>query len=181
MTENTNFKYAYFGGGCFWCIEAAFADLDGVEDVISGYSGGTQETANYQSVSTGKTKHAEICKIQYNPTLISYETLLEVFFLSHNPTTLNRQGNDIGPQYRSIILYQNSSEKELINNHITQLKKDSVYTNIVTEITPFNNFYVAEKYHQNYFKLNPNQPYCNLIIKPKIQHLRKKLKKYYKD
>ena len=178
--EKEKINYAYFGGGCFWCIEAIFQDLNGVEDVVSGYCGGDAESANYKDVSEGKTKHAETCKIKYNPNIISFEILLKIFFLAHDPTTLNRQGNDVGAHYRSIIFYQNKEEKTQIEKHITQLELNNVYKDIKTEVVEFEQFYIAEKYHQNYFFTNPNQVYCSLIINPKVQKLRKDLNKYYK-
>lgn len=177
--EQTN--YAYFGGGCFWCIEAAFENLNGVINVTSGYSGGEKSTANYNDVSSGTTKHAEICKIEYNPNIITFNTLLEVFFLAHDPTTLNRQGNDIGPHYRSIIFYCNTTQKQNSENYIKKLEALKIYTNIITEIVPLTDFYPAEDYHQNYFTLNPNQAYCTFVINPKIKKLKNKLKKYYLD
>ena len=180
MIQTTEDKNIYFGGGCFWCIEAAFQELKGVIKVESGYSGGGEKTANYESVISGKTKHAEVCKITYNENIISLDNLLTVFFLAHDPTQLNKQGNDIGPQYRSIIFYNDVGEKEKIDNYIHQLEDEKVYQNIQTEIVFFNAFYKAETYHQNYFNLNPNQPYCSFIINPKIQKLRNKLKDYYK-
>jgi len=179
MSSQNNTKYIYFGGGCFWCIEACFQDLNGINNVMNGYSGGNQKTANYKDVSSGKTQHAEICKINYNPDKITFETLLEVFFLIHDPTTKNKQGNDIGPQYRSIIFYNNETEKNNIEVYVKKLEKNKIYTNIVTEIVPFKSFYKAESDHQNYFKSNPNAPYCSFIINSKIKKLRKKLKKYY--
>ena len=178
--ENKDINYAYFGGGCFWCIEAIFENLNGVEGVLSGYAGGDSKTANYKDVSSGKTKHAEICQIKYNPSIISFDILLKVFFLAHDPTTLNRQGNDIGPHYRSIVFYQNKKEKGQTENYINQLELDNTYKDIKTEVVEFKTFYVAENYHQNYFVTNRNQPYCSLIINPKIQKLRKDLNKYYK-
>jgi peptide-methionine (S)-S-oxide reductase len=179
MTHETKMDYAYFGGGCFWCIEAIFESLNGVQEVISGYSGGDEKTANYENVSSGKTRHAEICRIKYNPSIISFDILLEVFFLAHDPTTLNSQGNDIGPQYRSIIFYQNKKEKEKAENYINELELKEVYVNIKTTLTLFEQFYEAENYHQNYFNSNPTQPYCSFVINPKVQKLRKKLNKYY--
>ena len=178
--ENEKINYAYFGGGCFWCIEAVFENLNGVQEIVNGYSGGDEKTANYENVSSGQTRHAEICRIKYNPNIIPFDVLLEVFFLAHDPTTLNSQGNDIGPQYRSIIFYQNKNEKEQTDKYINQLELDTVYINIKTEVVEFEKFYVAENYHQNYFLTNPNQPYCSLIINPKVQKLRKALNKYYK-
>tara|TARA_Y100000814_G_C12136918_1_gene336100 strand:+ start:107 stop:649 length:543 start_codon:yes stop_codon:yes gene_type:complete len=179
MNQEEKSKNIYFGGGCFWCIEAAFSNLKGVVKVVNGYAGGTSDTANYQTVSTGKTNHAEICKITYKPHIISIDILLEVFFVAHDPTQLNRQGNDIGRQYRSIMLYTNMLEKEKIENYIKKLEIEEIYKNIETEIAPLTVFYKAEQYHQNYFKLNPNKPYCSLIINPKIQKLKHRLKKYY--
>ena len=177
--KDKNYKNTYFGGGCFWCIEASFQNLNGVSKVVSGYAGGDKKTANYKNVSDGKTKHAEICKIKYNPDIISFDILLEVFFLAHNPTTLNRQGDDIGSQYRSIIFYSNLKEKETAKNYINKLELNNIYENIKTELSPFKEFYLAENYHQNYFNLNPNKPYCSFVINPKIQKLRQKLNKYY--
>ena len=180
LTQNADTKTAYFGGGCFWCIEAIFEDINGVISVKNGYSGGVKETANYKDVCSGNTKHAEICQIQYDSKKISYDVLLEIFFLSHDPTSLNRQGNDIGPQYRSIIFFSNQEESNKAKEYIDLLEKNNTYTNIQTEVTPLIKFYIAEDYHQNYFTLNPNQSYCSLVINPKIQKLRKQLKNYYK-
>mgnify|MGYP001422395332 CR=1 FL=1 len=179
MNPTIEEKHIYFGGGCFWCIEAVFQDLKGVVQVENGYAGGDEKTANYKSVSSGKTKHAEICKITYNENIISIDILLKVFFLAHDPTQLNKQGNDIGTQYRSIIFYNNLLEKKQIDNYIKQLENEKVYKNIQTEIVVFNEFYKAEEYHQDYLNLNPNQPYCSIVINPKIQKLKKKLKDYY--
>ena len=180
LTQNFDTKTAYFGGGCFWCIEAIFEDINGVISVKNGYSGGVKETANYKAVCSGNTKHAEVCQIQYDSKKISYDVLLEIFFLSHDPTTLNRQGNDIGPQYRSIIFVSNQEESNKAKEYIDLLEKNNTYTNIQTEVTPLIKFYIAEDNHQNYFTLNPNQAYCSLVINPKIQKLRKQLKNYYK-
>ena len=179
QVNNNNYKSAYFGGGCFWCIEAVFEDLKGVKQVISGYTGGNEETANYKDVSAGNTQHVEVCKITYDSNIISFKVLLEVFFLAHDPTKKNRQGDDIGPQYQSIILYSNSQEKEKIENYINLLDGGGIYKNIKTKIIPYKEFYKAENYHQNYFKLNPGLPYCSLVINPKLKKLREKLKKYY--
>jgi len=179
MNELNKIQHIYFGGGCFWCIEAAFTNLKGVVKIINGYAGGISNTANYKNVSTGKTNHAEICEIRYKSDIISIDVLLEVFFLAHDPTQLHRQGDDIGPQYRSIIFYKNMLEKEKSENYIKELEIKEIYKNIQTELVPFTAFYKAEKYHQNYFNLNPNAPYCSLIINPKIQKLKHRLKKYY--
>ena len=181
LNLDTTTKTAYFGGGCFWCIEAIFDNINGVMSVESGYSGGAKETANYDDVCSGNTKHAEVCEIQYDARRVSYDVLLEIFFLSHDPTTLNRQGNDTGPQYRSIIFFSNHEEYTKAKNYINILEQNKTYVNIHTEIAPLKQFYKAEDYHQNYYKLNPNQGYCSLVINPKIQKLRNKLTHYYKN
>jgi len=174
-------KKIYFGGGCFWCIEAFFENVNGVTSVISGYSGGNVKNPTYQQVITGKTNHAEICQINYNPKKINLHSLLEIFFTSHDPTTLNRQGNDTGTQYRSIIFYHDEEQKNQITNFISKIQKKIFEENkIVTEIKKIKQFYIAEDYHQNFYKMNTDYPYCKIIITPKIQELRKKLKKYYK-
>ena len=179
MSQEQKIEDAYLGGGCFWCIEAAFENIKGVLDVASGYSGGFAKTANYESVSTGKTKHAEICKISYDPNIVSFQVLLEVFFLAHDPTTLNIQGNDIGSQYRSVIFYDTNKQKEISQKYIKKLESENIYKNIQTELSKFKVFYLAENYHQNYFSLNPKQPYCQIVIDPKVKKLKNKLKKYY--
>ncbi len=169
---------AIFGAGCFWCVEAVFMQLEGVEKVESGYSGGTTENPTYKEVCTGATGHAEVTRIVYNPAKISYADLLRVFLLSHDPTTLNRQGNDIGTQYRSVIFYRNENEKELATTIKDELNKSGAYANpIVTEISPFNVFYKAEDYHQNYYNQNSEEPYCRMVIKPKLE----KFEKVFKD
>ena len=179
MTQEPKIEYAYLGGGCFWCIEAAFDNINGVLDVTSGYSGGVAKTANYESVATGRTKHAEICRISYDPKIVSFKVLLEVFFLVHDPTTLNMQGDDIGPQYRSVIFYNTKQQKEISTKYIQKLEYEKTYRDIQTELSEFKVFYVAENYHQNYFSLHPNQPYCKIVINPKIKKLQNKLRKYY--
>jgi len=179
LTQEKITKNAYFGGGCFWCIEAAFEDLNGVVEVISGYSGGSERTANYKDVCSGNTKHAEICSITYNPEIITFEILLEVFFLAHDPTTLNKQGNDVGTHYRSVIFYNDDEEYAKTEGYIKTLENNNIYQNIKTEIVAFEQFYQAEECHQNYFQLNTNQSYCAFVINPKVQKLRKMLSKYY--
>ena len=171
-------KHAYFGGGCFWCTEAVYKNLKGVIGVFPGYSGGKIKNPSYKEVCTGETGHAETVKIVYNPSIISYELLLEIFFATHNPTTLNRQGNDIGSHYRSVIFFDNANEKNIAEKYINRLNKE-IYlnSNIVTEVIKFDNFYEAEDYHWNYFNLNKAQPYCSIVISPKIQ----KFKKNYND
>ena len=163
--------------GCFWCTEALFQQLNGVKSVVSGYSGGHVENPSYKEVITGQTGHAEVCKIEYDPEQISFEELLKVFFNTHDPTTLNRQGNDVGPQYRSAIFYHNKGQREIAERVKSELNAGGTWKNpIVTEITPFEKFYPAEDYHQNYFRNNPNQGYCRYIIAPKLQEFEKVFK-----
>ena len=157
---------AVFGGGCFWCLDAVFRKIDGVIDVAVGYAGGRRPNPTYEQVCTGVTGHAEVVKIIYDENIISYEKLLDIFFQIHDPTQLNRQGNDIGTQYRSIILYLDENQKELALKKINELKNA---INVVTEVKKLENFYKAEEYHQNYFEKNPNQPYCQYVIKPKVE------------
>jgi peptide-methionine (S)-S-oxide reductase len=169
---------ATFGSGCFWCTEAVFQRLKGVESVVSGYSGGFVENLSYEEVCTGTTGHAEATQIKYDPAQISYEELLEVFWKTHDPTTLNQQGNDFGPQYRSAIFYHNDEQRRLAEEYKKKLDAARIWDKpIVTEITPYTNFYPAENYHQNYFNNNPNQPYCSYIIRPKV----KKLEEVFRD
>ena len=162
-------NFAIFGAGCFWCIEAIFSQLDGVSQVISGYSGGDIKNPTYEEVCSGKTNHAEVCKIEYNPEIITFETLLKVFWENHDPTTLNKQGADIGTQYRSAIFYTNLNQKEISEKYKDNLNKSNAFINpIVTEIVEFKEFYRAEKHHQDYFANNQNLPYCQIVIKPKL-------------
>lgn len=169
---------ATFGAGCFWCVEAIFQDLAGVERVISGYSGGTVKNPAYREVTTGRTGHAEVVQIIYDPRTITYSELLEIFWQTHDPTTLNRQGADVGTQYRSAIFYHNPEQKELAEHYKRELNQSGAYPDpIVTEITAFKNFYPAEDYHQNYYKLNEEAPYCTYVIAPKLD----KFKKVFKD
>lgn len=177
--QESNIQTIYFGGGCFWCVEAVFEDIKGVTDVTSGYAGGDSKNPSYNQVSSGQTKHAEVCKITYDASKIKLQNLLEIFFLTHDPTTLNRQGNDIGYHYRSIVLFNNNKEEEVIKKYIVEANKNLYENNIVTEVKKFENFYKAEQYHQGYYKLNTQQPYCNAVITPKILKARKKLSKYY--
>jgi len=159
---------AYFGSGCFWCTEAIYERVDGVTDVRSGFSGGKTENPTYKEVVSGKTGHAEVIEVTYDPAQVSYERLLDVFFDTHDPTTLNRQGNDVGTQYRSIVLYQTEEEKQ--KAEAAKEKFNGVYRDpVVTQIVPFKQFYVAENYHQDYFELNGRQPYCALVIAPKVK------------
>ena len=171
---------AIFAGGCFWCTEAIFKRIKGVESAVSGYCGGKIENPTYEQVCSGNTGHAEAIQIKFDPKLISFEKLLEVFFKLHDPTTLNRQGNDVGTQYRSAIFYHD--EKQKTQAQKAKLQMRIIYKGkIVTEIAPFSNFYKAENYHQNYFENNKNAPYCQVVINPKIQKLYKDFGKITKD
>ena len=162
-------KHAYFAGGCFWCTEAIYKRLKGVLSVKPGYSGGNIKNPSYKEVCAGRTGHAETIEVIYDSGQIDFQFLLEVFFKTHDPTTLNRQGNDIGTHYRSIVFYSNSNEKNLIHNYVELLNKKIYDNKIVTEILEFDKFYEAEDYHENYYELNKNQPYCNLVITPKVE------------
>ncbi len=166
---------AIFGGGCFWCTEAVFQKLRGVKSVLPGYAGGQVDNPTYEEVSSGNTGHAEVIKFEYDPEAITYRDLLEVFFATHDPTTLNRQGNDVGPQYRSAILYANDDQKSEAEKIIQELNEAHAYANpIVTTIEPLGNFYEAEDYHKNYFLNHPDAAYCQVIINPKIKKLKEK-------
>ena len=170
-----NLSTATFGNGCFWCTEAIFQQLKGVKEVLPGYTGGTTKNPTYEAVCTGLTGHAEAIQIKYDSNIISYRELLDVFFYTHDPTTLNRQGADIGTQYRSAIFYHNKSQKKDAELIISQLEEEGVYADkIVTEITPFSKFYEAENYHQNYYNNNKNQGYCRAVINPKLDKFVKK-------
>jgi peptide-methionine (S)-S-oxide reductase len=169
---------ATFGTGCFWCTEAVFERLEGVTKVLSGYSGGDVKNPSYREVCNGRTGHAEVCQIYYDPELISYGELLDVFWHTHDPTTLNRQGNDVGTQYRSVIFYHSEEQKRLAEKSKAEMNASGTFDDpIVTEIAAFSNFYQAEDYHQDYFNNNPNQPYCTFIVKPKVD----KFKAKYQD
>ena len=169
---------ATFGTGCFWCTEAIFQQLDGVLKVTSGYSGGHVRNPSYEQVCEGTTGHAEVIQMIYDPAKISFDELLEVFWETHDPTTLNRQGNDVGTQYRSAVFYHNAEQKQKAEKYKAELDKSGAFDNkIVTEITPASAFYAAENYHQNYYNQNGSQPYCTFVIRPKIE----KFKKVFKD
>lgn len=168
---------AIFGNGCFWCTEAIFQQLKGVKKVTSGYSGGHVENPSYEEVCRKTTGHAEAIKIEYDPSVISYDKLLEVFWKTHDPTTLNRQGNDVGPQYRSVIFYLTPEQQEKAQHYKTELDKSGAWANpIVTAVEPYKNFYPAEDYHQNYYKLNGREPYCYFVIRPKMEKFREAFK-----
>ncbi|MFW9927112.1 MAG: peptide-methionine (S)-S-oxide reductase MsrA [Candidatus Thorarchaeota archaeon] len=165
------------GSGCFWCTEAVFQQLKGVSSVVSGYSGGSVENPSYNQVTTGRTGHAEICQIQFDPDQISYEELLDVFFHTHDPTTLNRQGNDVGTQYRSVIFYHNDEQRVIAERVKKELDESGTWKNpIVTDIVPYEKFYRAEDYHQNYFRNNQNEGYCRVVIAPKLKKFEKVFK-----
>ncbi|MEO1053103.1 MAG: peptide-methionine (S)-S-oxide reductase MsrA [Bacteroidota bacterium] len=167
-------QIATFGAGCFWCIEAVFQNLKGVDKVVSGYMGGRVENPTYKEVCGGLTGHAEVAQITFNPEEISFEELLEVFWETHDPTTLNRQGNDIGTQYRSVVFYHDDAQKAAADHYKKELDASGAWPDpIVTEISPVSTFYVAEDYHQNYYNLNEGQPYCAFVIKPKVEKFKK--------
>lgn len=168
---------ATFGAGCFWCVEAMFQDINGVSKVVSGYSGGHVKNPSYKEVCTGRTGHAEVIQVTYDPDVVSYETLLEAFFLSHDPTQLNRQGADVGTQYRSVIYYHNATQEMLAKEAKKKLNNEKAFENpVVTEISAFETFYEAEDYHQDYYAANPNQPYCSRVVGPKLEKFRKVFK-----
>ena len=174
MTDEKNTETVTLGGGCFWCIEAVFSELNGVQTAESGYSGGKVDDPTYEQVCSGSTGHAEVVQVQFNSEIISFREILEIFFSVHDPTTLNRQGNDIGSQYRSVILYHSEEQREVAQKVITELNGSEKWKDsIVTELTAFDKFYKAEEYHQNYFKLNASQPYCKVVIEPKVTKFRK--------
>jgi peptide-methionine (S)-S-oxide reductase len=184
QTSNSmsDLQVATFGAGCFWCTEAVFLNVKGVAKVVSGYSNGKVKNPTYQEVCTGLTGHAEVTQISFDPAVVSFEELLEVFWNTHDPTTLNRQGADEGTQYRSAVFYHNEEQKKIAEAYKKQLEASKVYKDaIVTEISPLTSFYPAEDYHQNYYALNPNQGYCQYVIRPKVEKFKKqfatKLKK----
>jgi peptide-methionine (S)-S-oxide reductase len=173
-SSTSNLEIAVIGGGCFWCTEAVFQHIRGVEKVEPGYSGGIVPNPNYEQVSTGTTGHAEVARITYNPKEISYREILEIFFDTHDPTQLDSQGADIGTQYRSIIFYLNETQKTTAEQLIQELDREKVYKKpIVTQIAPLKEFYPAETYHKDYYKMHPTAPYCQVVIAPKIAKLQK--------
>jgi peptide-methionine (S)-S-oxide reductase len=173
--ENTNLETATLAAGCFWCVEAVFDDLRGVKDVVSGYSGGHTENPTYREVCSETTGHAEVVQIRFDPQAISFKEILQVFFTVHDPTTLNRQGNDIGSSYRSAIFYHSDEQKQAAEEVIKEITNEGIYDNpIVTEVTAFDKFYPAEDYHQEYFANNPTQPYCAAVVAPKVTKFRQK-------
>jgi len=182
MDRKAEFRLATFGSGCFWCTEAIFERLDGVGKAVSGYSGGHVKNPTYDQVCTGTTGHAESIQITYDPSKVSYDALLEVFWKTHDPTTKNRQGNDIGPQYRSVIFYHDAEQKKLAESYRSKLDTERIWNRpIVTEIVPFSSFWPAEDYHQNYYDNNPEKSYCSVVITPKIEKFRKIFKDRLKN
>ena len=174
-------ELATFGGGCFWCVEAIFERVNGVFSAESGYSGGHIRNPDYKQVTSGTTGHAEVVQIAYDPSVISYQELLEIFFNTHDPTTLNRQGADVGTQYRSIVLYHNEVQRDLASQVIDKLEEEGIWNDpIVTTVEPFEAFYSAEAYHQEYYENNPNQGYCRLVINPKVEKFEKVFKEKLK-
>ena len=170
MTEGNVTEFALIGGGCFWCTEAVFEKLDGVNEVISGYAGGETENPTYKEICTGKTGHAEVIRIRFNPLSISYADILQIFGNAHDPTTLNRQGADVGTQYRSTVMFYNEEQKETARLWKERLS-ESLVDPVVTEIVPAPQFYPAEEYHQDYYFKNPDQGYCSFVIRPKLKKL----------
>jgi methionine-S-sulfoxide reductase len=178
ISQNKNLETITLGGGCYWCVEAVYENLDGVKSVVSGFSGGKTVNPTYEEVCTGETGHAEVVQITYDKNITDINEIFKVFFTVHDPTTLNRQGADVGTQYRSVIFYKNDEQKKAAQSIIAELNKAKVYNNpIVTKVEPFKVFYKAEDYHQNYYANNKNQPYCKMVIQPKIE----KFEKVFKD
>ncbi|MBO6829136.1 peptide-methionine (S)-S-oxide reductase MsrA [Allomuricauda sp.] len=178
-----DYETAYFASGCFWCVEAIFESVKGVKEVYSGYAGGTEKNPTYEEVSYGRTTHAEAVKVFYDPEVISFTQLVQVFFGSHDPTTLNRQGPDRGPQYRSIAFYKNNKEKKIIQDYMNKLETENVYGNrpIVTEVKAFDTFYMAEEYHQDYEKRNPNNSYIRNVSIPRLNRFKENFQSYLKE
>ena len=171
----SNLETATLAAGCFWCVEAVFDDLKGVEDVVSGYSGGHTANPTYKEVCGEGTGHAEVVQIRFDPEELTFADLLRVYFTVHDPTTLNRQGNDIGSSYRSAIFYHSEAQRQAAEDVVAEITAESIYANpIVTEVTPFDKFWPAEDYHQEYFANNPNQPYCSAVVAPKVAKFRQK-------
>jgi peptide-methionine (S)-S-oxide reductase len=180
--EKEGLKKAYFASGCFWCVEAVFESVKGVKEAVSGYSGGKKANPTYREVSSGMLLHAEAVEVIYDPKKVDFETLVKVFFGSHDPTTLNRQGPDAGPQYRSIAFYNTDLEKEIIENYIKKLSESNEYNSpIVTEVNKFEKFWVAEEYHQDYERLNPNVPYVRSVSVPRLNRFKEKFPELLKE
>ncbi len=182
QTNDDELEIATFAAGCFWCVEAQYQQLDGVEKVVSGYIGGHVENPTYKQVCTGNTGHAEACNIYYDPSKITYDELLAAFWVAHDPTTLNRQGNDVGTQYRSAIFYHNDEQKQKAESYKKKLNEEEAFRGpVVTEISPYTTFYKAEDYHQDYYNQNTNQGYCQFVVKPKMDKFKKVFADKLKD
>lgn len=182
MKNRINLEIATLAGGCFWCTEAIFKRLKGVVEVMSGYTGGSVENPIYEDVLTGQTRHVEAVQIKYNPNIISFEKLLDIFWATHDPTTLNRQGTDVGSQYRSVIFYHSAKQKDIAEKSKKEMDESgNLNSKVVTEIKPFEKFYTAEEYHQKFYDRNPEYPYCSIIIAPKVQKLLNKFNEEVKD
>ncbi len=180
LTENH--EVATIGGGCFWCIEAIYLDIKGIISVTSGYSGGTTQNPTYREVSSGMSGHAEVIQLIFDPKIISYGDILKIFFQIHDPTTRNRQGADVGTQYRSVIFYHHEVQKGIAEKVMIEIGKSALWKNpLVTELLPYTMFYPAESYHQDYYANNPNQPYCSIVIAPKLKKFRKSFGQFLKD
>lgn len=178
LQSKDGMELATFGAGCFWCVEAVFENVEGVGSVVSGYSGGKRPNPTYEQVSTGASGHAEACQVTFDPSKVTYAELLEIFWKTHDPTTRDRQGNDVGPQYRSVIFYHSDEQRRIAEHYKKKLEEARVYdAPIVTEIVKYESFYPAENYHQNYYENNPDQPYCRFVIQPKVE----KFKKVFSD
>ena len=168
-------EIATLGGGCFWCLEPVFSELEGVEQVVVGYAGGEVENPSYEQVCTGRTGHAEVVQVSFDPDEITYREILQVFFSIHDPTTRNRQGADVGPQYRSIILYHDEAQKQVAGQVIDEINQEGIWGKpVVTEVVPLETFFKAEEYHQDYYKKNPYAGYCQVVIRPKVSKFRKR-------
>jgi len=179
---STNLEQATFGAGCFWCVEAVFAEVKGVKSAVAGYAGGEITNPSYRQVASGNTKHAEVARITYDPSVVSFDQLLEVFWHTHNPTTKNRQGADVGPQYRSAIFYHNEQQKKVAEESLKKTDTSGLWEDpIVTEISPLKNYSKADNYHQNYYENNPNAGYCSVVIAPKLKKFRKEFSHMLKD
>ncbi len=179
---NERLEIATLGSGCFWCTEAFFLRVKGIESVVSGYSGGKVKNPTYKEVCSGLTGHAEVVQVKFDPSVITFGEVLEIFWNTHDPTTLNQQGADVGTQYRSVVFYHSDEQKKIAEAYKKQLDQSGIYKKpIVTEITPFSIFYPAEDYHQNYFELNPNQGYCQYVIRPKVEKFQKQYQSKLKN
>ena len=174
--DEKNLEKATFGGGCFWCVEAVYQRVDGVKSVVSGYAGGSVENPTYEAVCTGRTGHAEVCQITFDSSVVTFDEMLLIFFKTHDPTSLNKQGNDVGTQYRSVVYYEDEAQRVATEKMKEKLLKEKIYKKIVTEVSPIPVFYPAEAYHQNYFRLHPQAAYCRNIIDAKVEKFEKLFK-----